>query len=526
VPDQTERIRMIETAPAPWRGASLYARIAAAIEARGEAQTDLLLDLDPEEEDADPAISWAPGAADSLFAAPDESPADVPARSIAAALSNAARRPSAETLQHLYTLLLGADAISIVDQVLPRVAEESAAFKPALAALARRILTDAPDVEPVKVAVALLGVFGEPDDVGCIETIGCHDEFTLFSAVALGNLLEDAEHAVWRLAQRVHGWGRIQAVERLKHTRDPAIKSWLLRRGVRNTIMDEYIAYLCATVGDLKGALSAARIDPDLLESASIIIDALIAGGPAEDIADYEDAPTALRLYLAHLSKTPARDLRHVLTAKRILDLVSGDERIIEWPAQEKWTLRTKSSAELSRPEWRERTQADLQSGNEGEFNQAARAFEALGQDAWPLRLEKQRAGFDQWWALAQTQDSTRMAELVALAEERLDLATIAAGPTMQIIAAGEGYADESALDYLLQELRRFTGLGWPLIAAGLSGRTIRVRNMAVRALNAWARTDWPPEALPLIREAEMREPDAEMRKTFAALRTGALDDY
>lgn len=517
------RIRTIAALPAPWPAAraAIFARVDAAVRARGDVDAELDLFLDAPEED-DGALRWAAGAQDSLFGAPDESASEAPARTIAAALSGAARQPSAETFAHLVARLGDADAISLIDQLLPRVAEESAGYREEIAALARRVLLESPEVQPVKFAIALVGVFGDAAiDVEPITMIGRHDEFTLFSAVALGNLLPDAEGAIWTLARSVHGWGRIQAVERLRHTDDSAIKDWLLRDGWRNTVMVEYLGHLCAATGELKTALEAPRIDPQLLAGAGAIIDALIAGGPAEDIADYADAADTLRLYLDHVARHPANDLARLLTCKHIQDLVSEGARIVHWPAQTRWTLRTKASAELARPDWRTRAEADLQSDDALVFNRAADASEVLGVDPWPMRFAKQKSGaVDQWWALAQTEDADRMRAVIDLLREVHDL-DAATGPTVQMFAAGV----DSALDWILQELRRFPGLDWPLIAIGLRGRTIRVRNMAIAALNAWPREAWPAEAMGLLREAEMREPDPALRKRFGALRAGALDE-
>jgi hypothetical protein len=44
------------------------------------------------------------------------------------------------------------------------------------------------------------------------------------------------------------------------------------------------------------------------------------------------------------------------------------------------------------------------------------------------------------------------------------------------------------ALDFILQDLRRFPGKGRPLIRAGLQSPVVRNRNMTVRALAAWGR--------------------------------------
>ncbi|MGH9455282.1 MAG: hypothetical protein ACRD2O_15080 [Terriglobia bacterium] len=105
----------------------------------------------------------------------------------------------------------------------------------------------------------------------------------------------------------VHGWGRIQIVDRLVRTHDPQIQAWLLREGFRNSVMDEYLACICARADRLHEALKASGVDRPLLDGAAGIFRALIAGGPAEGIDEYEHA---LRLpNLMSITSGPGPDL-------------------------------------------------------------------------------------------------------------------------------------------------------------------------------------------------------------------------
>src|SRR5207237_8938078 len=121
--------------------------------------------------------------------------------------------------------------------------------------LARSFVTEAPDREPVKFGIALLGLFRQPADQELFHTLGRHDEFTLFCAVALANASEDHDETLWKLARIGTGWARVHAVERLAQTENPAIKDWLLREGFRNSIMYEYLAGTCARARRLPAAL-------------------------------------------------------------------------------------------------------------------------------------------------------------------------------------------------------------------------------------------------------------------------------
>ncbi|MFD1079345.1 hypothetical protein [Longispora fulva] len=68
--------------------------------------------------------------------------------------------------------------------------------------------------EPVKLGLALMGLFPVVRHRDLLFTLGRHEEFTLFAAVALANGEEDPVDDLWQLARNVTGWGRIHLVER------------------------------------------------------------------------------------------------------------------------------------------------------------------------------------------------------------------------------------------------------------------------------------------------------------------------
>lgn len=113
-----------------------------------------------------------------------------------------------------------------------------------------------------------------------------------------------------------------------------------------------------------------------------------------------------------------------------------------------------------------------------------------------------------------QTDDPIRLDRVVRLAEERLPLKDIARGPSDEL-GFGSEFRAHSALDFVLQDLRRFPGKGWSLIRAGLHSPVTRNRNMAVRALSAWERTSWPPETELLLRRAMKAEPNEGTRESM-----------
>ncbi len=124
-----------------------------------------------------------------------------------------------------------------------------------------------------------------------------------------------------------------------------------------------------------------------------------------------------------------------------------------------------------------------------------------------------------------QTEDRSRIEQVVALAEARIPLSKIATGPSDET-GLGARFEHHGALDFILQELRDFPGLGWPLIEAGLRSPVIRNRNMGIRALSGWQRNQWPGGAREYVEQYRDDEPDEDVRASFDKLLAGKPLDF
>lgn len=370
---------------------------------------------------------------------------------------------------------------------------------------------------------------GDASDRELLLGLGRYEELTLFSAVALSHALrdaEDSEQAIWALAKSTHGWGRIQAVRRLANAQDHAIRTWLLEEGHRNAIMTEEIAYFCAIKGGLLSALRAADPSEALLTGAGELLEALVEGGPAEDMDDYADGAEAARLYVEHVAARPSADLRrflHVRSLQGFEAAIAADKP--GWTASRRFAIRTHAAAFLARSEWRALAETGLLNTQRVDFWPAAEVAKMLGLDVWPHYLRRQtELRSDEWYFLMQTDQVERIEQVISLAREQLDLDRVGSGPTTGL-GLGPDYADDSALDFILQDLGRFPGLGWSMIEVGLRARTIRARNMAHRALAAWDREQWPEDAIFALRTALAKEPDDEIAQRIRALIDGRAVD-
>jgi hypothetical protein len=378
---------------------------------------------------------------------------------------------------------------------------------------------ESPDREPVKFGIAILGLFRGAENEDLIQTLGRHDEFTLFCAVALSNSCEQSEKSLWTLARNVDGWGRIHVVERLANTESPEIKDWLLREGYRNSVMYEYLACTCARAGGLLSALSDEQVDRELLTSAGEIIQALIAGGPAESIDDYEDGAAVVEMYLGHMesSADSVGDFAHVNSIKQFVDDQDSDwESRSEngWSDERRARLKATCDSILSRPQWPSRVRDALSSRYEGEFRSADEAARVLGIDAWEAhwrRLQEKPLDSGRWYHVMAHCNDQRIGAVMEAAERHIDLARIATGASDKGWF-GPGFEHHFCLDFVLQELRRFPGHGSKLILAGLKSPVVRNRSMAMFALAAWRQNSWTDAMRESLEQAAAVEPDQSIR--------------
>lgn len=458
---------------------------------------------------------WASGALDGVFShhAGGSDPRQI-ADKVFSALTALTETATSDHASTLYALLTKHAALEYVDSLLPMITESTTPHRDRVRAVARWLATESADREPVKAAIAMLGVVSRGNDRELLLTLGKHDEFTLFSAVALQRTEEHPESVLRELARHVTGWGRIHIIERLAATDDDGIKAWLLREGCRNDIMDEYTALICATTGDLLTALRGSDPDQPLMKGGGAILAALIRGGPAPGIEAYADGLEAAELYLAHLRRRDP-DLED-------LNWVAAIER---WAAEERnkpdgvagcrdrvAAIHEHLRAIRARPDWPTKIHSGLTSDDRSFFLNAVEGARLLGIDAWDIYFERLERGEDQWYLVTQTDDPARIDRVVTQAERQLSLEKIAGVPADDL-GWDPGYEAHRALESVIHALRRFPGKGWPLVRTALQSPVTRNRNMALRTLAAWQRSGWPAETEPLLRHALETESNDDTRE-------------
>lgn len=432
-------------------------------------------------------------------------------------------KPTSKNRRNLYLALVNEAIYSYIDDLLAALSHEPNLRIPELIKEAKWLVKNAAHREPVKFGIAIIGVLGVREELSTIIMLGKHEEFALYAVVALNNMSDDRNPCLCELAKSLHGWGKISVVSKLEPTTDE-IKQWLLRHGCSNAIMENELAYICATKGDMHIVLEASDIDVELYKGTGVIITALISGGPAEGIDDYEFAATVIQHYIRH-SKIHAMDLQDFLSVADILSYLNEED---EWPGryEKGWNV---SSKETSRKDcleiiqlyrWPHLVHSSIMSENSVEEYCAIRSAQELGIDIWkPLFNKLQLNPLEQglYYHLMQMANKERVEELVEFAEKNLPLQEITSKP-FSSDGFGPGYEVYSCLDFILQDLRQYEGLGSSIVITGLRSPVTRNRNIALQVLDAWSRDKWPDEAESFLKVMSKSDPYPDARKTATEL--------
>jgi hypothetical protein len=514
----------------PWGDyPSIYSHIKMNLNSNGDLDSEGEKLPDDERRFKEGELRWVAGGMDGAFghhagANNNEEISD----KIADLIKAISRRNKLSDKIELYNILLEDSLMDFIDLALEKTVQLSPPVEPHLHSYARWLVTESPDRGPAKFGIAILGLIREESDLETIKLIGKHEEFSLYSAVAVTNTLEKPDLVLWELAKSVSGWGRIQLVERLAKTDNIEIKNWLISEGYKNSVMYEYLAYTCAVSGELNLALSKSVISIDMLNSAGEIIDALITGGPAEDIDDYDYAASVISDFLRHLEHN-AMSLDQFIVANNIMEFLNGPEE--DWAKRKKggWEkydrhdLAKKAETIVKHPKWKKHVLEKLDTNDDAIFWKVSRSAELLKIDIWEThwrRLNEAPLDSVRWYNVMARVDKGRIDDVLSLAKHVLPLNEIAAGPSSEL-GLGEDFNAHSCIDFVLQELGQFPGKGIDLIKAGIGSPVIRNRNMSLKALSNWGQENWPNDIVPFLEQAKLAEPEDDVKKSIEKLLKG-----
>ena len=344
-----------------------------------------------------------------------------------------------------------------------------------------RLAFQSTDEELVKLGIGLLGqidLSNEPEIIDKLLILALYEEFTLYVTVAVSNC-KSRNDILFKIAQKVHGWGKISTVERLEPASEE-IREWILRKGCANSIMDAYLGLECANKGDLISALRRDYLDAELFESISVIIDALLDEGPVNGISVYEHAEEALQRYLVFATKY-AVTVKHLW---RILNLQSWLENseIIN-----RVELSNMCRIIVCRESWQKLICEILNNPDDELFFYASNAASRLNMDVteFIFKAVKQNPVKHGGYLSVVYQNPEYAKQLTEIYEKVLPLDDMATGMG-DFLFAEKLWEEHHCLGFVLQELRNYPKMGERLIETALKSPVVRERYGACKVLDEW----------------------------------------
>jgi hypothetical protein len=385
----------------------------------------------------------------------------------------------------LYEMLRADDVVTFYNDTLDYASARIRDAEPRLHDLARRLATESTDRGPVKFGIAMLGSMGDESDLAIVRRLALHDEFGLYAAGAIAELAPDRQESLYQLATHVSGWGRIEAVTLMTSTPDVKLRRWLLTQAFRNDVTPQYLAFHCATIGNLEGALrgelspastNASSNDIELLAGIADLLQSLIRPAPSKDSRLYEGTSRAAIAFLQQVQKR-RESLSFLLTAQMLKEYAPQSA----WSAEEKASVETLVAPIINDKTWRKRVTSTL-GDDRANLTQAELVAHGLDIETFDIhlrRLEKNGAVAERWRLAFAAADQRQLAALMNAADKTF-------GPRFAQGAVGRMKTSDEALEMVLQSVGKLPGVGIAIVDGSLLDLSPRVRRAAVETLVRW----------------------------------------
>jgi len=385
--------------------------------------------------------------------------------------------PSTKTRKETYEKIIFDNITNYSDEFIERF--KGAQFDESLVQQeALWLLENAAHREVVKFSITVLGCTDCEKYKELLFTLGMHEEFTPYVLFALKNGTMRANNQVWQLAQSVHGWGKIAAVEQLEAT-TPEIKKWLLTKGCRNIIMDEYLAYSCAVKGELDVALYEETISKELYDGAGHIIQALLNVRAPESIDDYPYASAVLSRFVYH-AHSHCKTLEDFYPLMKISEFLNADSEVWEERFNDQWKQHEYASIQqaiqpfINEPKWPALVMEALQQESNMKALEIALYYQLDVTQNLLDMLEGNPVNSDLYVAVMDTNNRKYIEDICTFAEMHLSISS----PSNE---------QQHCLQCIILDLYGHEGVGLPLIQAALASDNGSLQYHALGVLEGWS---------------------------------------
>lgn len=405
-------------------------------------------------------------------------------------------------------------AIRAIDELQSHIIENRNSLDAAnLYKCGAHLMVSSTDRECVKFGMSMLELFNVEDNeklMKAVELIGRCNEFTIFTIFIMSRQ-KNANERIFTLAQRVHGWGRIHAVEYLEPETDE-IKKWLLHEGVNNDVVPAYSALSC---WEKSGAAELLR-NPDLsdedFKAIANLIDALLNESPCAGISAVENNTEVLSEFLNIAQSRMLSIDEYVIIRNIRIKFEDENPEVV-----------TKCSEILNMENCRECVRNAEKTGI------VIPLAEELGIDFKDEVMRQLETDFGKnFYLCSELMDDKYRAKTLEIFREKLPFDRIIKADKLPI---GEDFQIHNQLSAIVYNLRNYPLEGVDFIEFSLRCGVVRHRSDALSTLQSWVNLRKTPletllpEMFTNIQHRIRIEPDDDVREKMEKLLNGEINE-
>ena len=371
--------------------------------------------------------------------------------------------------------------------------------------------------ETVKLGLLLLVLFDFADDEVVkkhLITLGLYEEFTSYILSNVKGWPEnERNHVYYVYAQKLTGWGKLNAMEQLDPVNDE-VKEWILKNGCRNDISYGYLGKTAYEKCDLIKRLKKGGLDDEEIQGVRDIMRGLLDEGPAKGISEVKHPARLAMLYLKELSKHKV-ELEDIANIYELKSFVSKND--------DRSTPEDKENAVKLLDRLLGLSDADkmIKSGVVDSTNLAIYTAGEAGIDVSEELMSQLKYNFIGYYRYGYyfMENDVLVDEFLSICEKNLSGLDYREGMGME--TAPPDSAQNWQLDFVIQHLSEYPGKGVKLLTTALSSAVYRYRLVASKVLKDWEKTEnanikkFNPELLKAVKKVKKKEVDNSLKKAW-----------
>ena len=379
--------------------------------------------------------------------------------------------------------VLGFRVARIRGSLLKRIIDDIQEYAPhKLSTLAYSLTMFGTKLETVKLGLLLLVLFDFADDEGVkthLITLGMYEEFTSYVISSVKSWPEGMRnHVYYVYAQKLNGWGKINAVECIEPINDE-IKEWILCNGCRNEVGYKYLAKTAYEKSDLAVRLKNGELNDDEMKGARDIMRGLLEEPMSSGIASV-DSPALLTMrYFKELAEHDIT-LEDVVNMYQIRDYFTESDKASR-PADKDMALSV-----IERLIGISDAEKKVREGVYDKPELAVPTAAHAGIDIADSLMECVISDFDRYYKYGYyfLMDNVYVDEFLAACEKNLDGRNFKEGMGLNSVTPD----DENIwmLDAVIQYLSAYPGKGSKLLVTAIGSSVLQFRTAAAKVISDW----------------------------------------